>query len=149
MNWDKIYHTAKLEFEDGNLYMTRYCLFDTFMIHVTRKVGFAFHNHPWSFCSLLLWGSYYEEVKKTIDGPVIAHQRKWGSVIYRKQTDWHRITTTHPISITFCIKGPFVEQAVCEDPDGEIISWMSFVNKYVHIPKRLIVRAFKDYKWRY
>lgn len=51
------------------------------------------HDHPWNYCSLILWGGYWEE---TVDSDVRTNwfEKKWygpGSLLLRKGDKLHRL----------------------------------------------------------
>ena len=53
----------------------------------------AFHDHPWPYVSVVLFGGYWEITPKFDKaGNVVGSQRKWygpGSIIFRKARSWH------------------------------------------------------------
>lgn len=77
----------------------------------------ALHDHPWGFCSLILWGSYVEVLPADHDaarlcdkppvlvqGPLIQRRRGWLSIAFRRAIDAHRIIIDRPVW-TFVITG--------------------------------------------
>lgn len=53
----------------------------------------AYHDHPWPYLSVVLFGGYWELTPKFDEnGDVVGQHRKWygpGSVIFRKAHTWH------------------------------------------------------------
>lgn len=75
------------------------------------------HDHPWSFLSFMLWGSYDEKLAWRVDGktvPSIAgtpimdeSRREWLSVAFRRAEDVHKISKLHRTPTwTLLLTGP-------------------------------------------
>lgn len=64
----------------------------------------ALHDHPWSFCTILLKGSYLEFMPhKDGSGGLSVFRRKQGSILFRKTTDRHRLEliANQPVTTLF------------------------------------------------
>lgn len=97
---------------DGSLYMARFWLWRTrwfsARIHhiATPDLDRHFHDHPWTFISLVLRGGYIEARPATIEpcfmygAPEIERYviraRRAGSIALRRTTDRHRVTWVSP-----------------------------------------------------
>lgn len=74
----------------------------------------AFHDHPWSFVSLILKGGYTEETPRSLPGRpgllrgpgACIFRRRPGSLHRLAAEDLHRITELHGSCWTLVINGP-------------------------------------------
>lgn len=56
--------------------------------------GRALHDHPWINCSILLYGSYFEQLNSGNDDPMVPLTGKWRRapcIVFRKATCLHRL----------------------------------------------------------
>lgn len=86
------------------LYMRRWTLrlpWFTVRLHhiVLDDVDRALHDHPWSFVSLVLRGTYDEE------RPAGRTRRRPGTIAYRRATDLHRVTLATDAVWTLVVTG--------------------------------------------
>lgn len=52
------------------------------------------HDHPWNFVTIILKGSYFEEIPErqcVPHGPKLVKERKAGSIIFRTKYDAHKV----------------------------------------------------------
>lgn len=64
-----------------------------------------YHNHPFSYCSVIISGGYVEEVLSDI-GSVVTKTHSVGSIILRHKSVYHKITSVMPFTKTlFCAVG--------------------------------------------
>lgn len=82
--------------EDGTVYLTRYTLFGckyfTIKVHHIMKSDYdCLHDHPWTFISLLLKGSYIEHTEKG------SKKYKAGNLLYRPAPYKHRLEIDKPV----------------------------------------------------
>lgn len=64
-----------------------------------------YHDHPWNFWSIVLWGGYLEEIRgvgKTLRGI--------GSIRYRTAETAHKTTTYDRVSWSLCFTGPKIRE---------------------------------------
>lgn len=113
---------SHLYHDDGSLYMARFWLLRTRWLSVrlhhiaTADLDRHFHDHPWSFVSLVLRGGYREARPAAIDPcfidgeteveRAIVRVRNAGSVALRRATDRHRVTGVMPETWTLVVMGP-------------------------------------------
>lgn len=75
----------------GKDYLSRWIIIPKnrfFNIYLHRFSGSdlrCYHDHPWYFLSVVLWGSYKEYTPKGF------FHRNWGSMVFRKPTHFHYI----------------------------------------------------------
>jgi hypothetical protein len=95
-------HRLILDRQSGEEYMDRYYLFlkdrHSFPFNVTlHKIKKSddpiFHDHPWSYTTIILSGGYHEHTPVFgDDGRLISQLVQWrgpGSIIHRKATEFH------------------------------------------------------------
>jgi hypothetical protein len=83
-------------------YMHRYYLFlkdrvsfpFNLLLHkIVRSDDPVYHDHPWPYTTIVLWGGYWEHTPEINgEGIIIAHHKTWrgpGSVISRKAHEYH------------------------------------------------------------
>jgi hypothetical protein len=62
--------------------------------HILRSDERDFHNHPWSYLTLILRGGYFEVTPERRDGAVVGERRRWygpGSLLWRRAGWYHRL----------------------------------------------------------
>lgn len=112
--WPKL--TKEISSKTGELHFKRWAILETKWFNIYLHKIYKSdedkhpHNHPWNFWSLILWGSYKEELW-TYDGFDYIHtltrtveQRKWLSLAKRETYQYHKITLTKPV-LTLVITG--------------------------------------------
>jgi hypothetical protein len=83
--------------DDGSPYLTRYTLirrpkFAVRLHHFHRPDSDACpHDHPWWFCSLVLWGGYAENIRQP-DGAVVEQVNRFGRFLWRPKNFAHTVT---------------------------------------------------------
>lgn len=80
----------------------------------------ALHDHPWWNVSFILLGGYIEHT------PRGKHNRKVGSVVFRKATAAHRLEIKTTPAWTLFITGPRIRQWGFHCPKGWV-HWRDFV----------------------
>ena len=98
----------KIEFRGRNLeiVITQYRLFGRICIHIFKSYDDVFHNHPWSYTSLMIWGGYIEHLANTDTGEVVTEPHPVGSVIWRRDKSvFHRLELMKDKAITLCFIG--------------------------------------------
>jgi hypothetical protein len=60
-----------------------------------------YHDHPWNFWSIVLWGGYWEQMR----GDIHAEWRGPGSIRYRTAETAHKTTTYDRVSWSLCFTG--------------------------------------------
>jgi hypothetical protein len=78
-------------------------LIDKVCINVIYKDIDGFHNHPWDFVSIVLWGGYKETIWD--NGKQTINIYKPGSIIKRKHTEFHKLEPLGKKAITLFFKG--------------------------------------------
>lgn len=108
---------------DGSLYMGRFWLvrtrwFSARLHHIaTPDLDRHFHDHPWTFVSVVLRGGYIEVRPATIEPCFInlpgepyeigiPNSRPAGSIALRRATDRHRVVAVQPSTWTLVILSP-------------------------------------------
>ena len=96
--------------KNGDIHFRRYRLLETpwlrFYIHHIRISDFEkhFHDHPWSFKSLLLKGSYWEDCTyDPLHTDVHSRRYKQGQIVSHDGRDTHQITLETPEVWTFVV----------------------------------------------
>lgn len=80
-----------------------------------RGVAEEWHDHPWAFVTLVLWGAYTDE---SIDADGVAIDRLHrGSVRYRPATHRHK-THIHRPTVTVVLRGA-TERTWCAGPTDD------------------------------
>lgn len=161
---------AHLVNEDGTPYMDRYWLlriggdpdgypwFGARIHHIRSSDSQHFHDHPWNFFSLILWGGYWEEQPlKHLGSPLFDAELHWdretresyvrtwrgrGSWVFRRATTWHRLRLTDmprnppaPIEGTWTL---FITGRQVQDTWGHLVDG-------VKVPQRVYrKRIFRD-----
>jgi hypothetical protein len=96
----------------------------------------ALHDHPWSFLSVMLWGSYLECRSYTDDrfeAQTFWDRRRAGSIAFRRATDQHRVELAkdddgNPIPCwTLVVTGPRIREWGFWCPRG-FVPWREFVD---------------------
>ena len=64
------------------------------------------HDHPWPFFSFILWGGYHEKLWQDGADNFYEDTFKPGRIIYRKTTDFHKLTLRKGPAWTFVLAGP-------------------------------------------
>lgn len=85
------------------------------------------HDHPVSFLSLILRGSYAELRAK--NGDVEHRVRKWFNVIRANRVDRHRIIFCRKNTLTLCFMGPKVQEWGFYTPGG----WIGWKEYYARL----------------
>jgi hypothetical protein len=105
----------------GETYLTRLHLFRvpwcSCMLHWIRHPDPQpdLHDHPVSFLSVLLSGSYVEEVPDGDSGRRAVRVRWWN---FKRATDRHRIMSVAGHVLTLVFAGPAVREWGFHTPDG-------------------------------
>ena len=105
---------------DGELYLTRYYVFlkertkfpfNIFLHKFHKSDDPVFHDHPWSYATLILKGGYYEWTP-TFDanGTKVGETRHWrgpGHFRFASSTSYHRIELKEGVTAwTLFMPGP-------------------------------------------
>lgn len=138
----KVYRKGHLYHDDGSLYMKRFCLFETkwlsARVHhiVTKDSDRHMHDHPWSFLSYVLRGSYEEvrpiDVEPCFDGNGSEYRRysvrQAGSWAFRRATDRHAIIWISQSyeTWTLFIYGPIRQWWGFFTPSGKVY-WKDYI----------------------
>ena len=91
--------------QDKEPYLERYYLFlkdrgsfpfNIFLHKFLKSDPDDLHDHPWPYCTIILWGGYWEHIpsKVNLDGTIAATEGKWygaGSIRFASSTQRHRI----------------------------------------------------------
>jgi hypothetical protein len=123
----KILQRKRFHFaESGELYLTRYvlleCRWGAVLVHRFHASDVPpYHDHPWDFASIVLWGGYIEHMR---NGPSIP--RRMGSVALRRAEDAHLVELTKNPTWTLILKRAKRRTWGFFRPDG----WVPF---YKHI----------------
>jgi hypothetical protein len=64
-----------------------------------------FHDHPWNFWSIVLWGGYSERIRGAG-----TEWRGAGSIRYRRAECAHKTTTYDRVSWSLCFTGPKIRE---------------------------------------
>ncbi len=131
-------YASHLTNPDGSFYMRRWIFrtpWGTLRVHniCSSDSGRDFHDHPFSFTSLILRGGYLEHVPGCRCGNKAPYQL-WegnhapgtppcryygpGSVVRRKATDLHRLDLTNGSAWTFVLGGPYERKWGFKTPNG-------------------------------
>ena len=104
------------------------------------------HNHPWNFCSIILFGGYGE--KRPIieyDGEISGYIRTWygpGSVLFRKAADFHMLELPEgKTTWTLVFTGPWKQVW------GFLVRTPNSYEKSEFVPWRLYEEMHKD-EWK-
>jgi hypothetical protein len=129
--------------EDGKPYLIRWNLFECklFSIKLHRILMSdhdCFHDHPWSFMSIILWGGYVEHRERTAfdemaipgvdDEYPTYHTSKIfhpGNIIYRKATDKHKLEIHQPCT-TLVVTFKKVREWGFWSKKGKFIPWYKY-----------------------
>lgn len=91
-------------------------------------VNDCYHDHPWPFLSLVLWGGYVEEIKAA-DGSLKVKRRWPGMIHYRPATHTHRIVRLPwGKSYTLVLQLPKVREYGYHTREGWV-HWIEYVKK--------------------
>ena len=119
---------------DGSAYMLRYWLLPYNRWIPAARIHFiqasdsdrAFHDHPWSYLTIILKGGYYE-VKPMFDksGLYLGDSRVYygaGSVLLRGAKSWHRLElANNEGAVTLFITGKYIQKwGFMENPKNKI-----------------------------
>ena len=132
-NWRLFAKEELARRDDGTKYLTRYALIDTpwFGIWIHRMHGpdpdTMPHDHPFSFLTIGLWGSYTEESYKDNDHVTMGFL--WAdtdtisplSIRLRRNPYLHKIVEVAKGTTTFVIRGPRKRRWGFVNDDGEWI----------------------------
>ena len=135
----KTYRKGHIYHADGSLYMGRYSLFETrwlsARVHhlVSADYDRHMHDHPWSFVSLLLRGSYIERRPVNVDPfwnedgtePSWFSVRNAGSLAFRRATDRHLISNVMPDTWSLFVYGPVRQWWGFFTPRGKVF-WRDY-----------------------
>ena len=143
--------------QTGEDYMHRYYLFlkdrTKFPFNVTlhkivKSDDPIFHDHPWSYMTIILKGGYWEHTPVfNNDGKKIAEFQKWrgpGSVIIRKAKDYHWLEldeSVGPVTTLFFMGSQQREWGFLVDSTkrkSHWIQWEHYLNNYKDYHKRYI-----------
>ena len=143
--------------QTGEDYMHRYYLFlkdrTKFPFNVTlhkivKSDDPIFHDHPWSYMTIILKGGYWEHTPVfNNDGKKIAEFQKWrgpGSVIIRKAKDYHWLElddSVGPAITLFFMGSQQREWGFLVDNTkrkSHWIQWEHYLNNYKDYHKRYI-----------
>ena len=143
--------------QTGEDYMHRYYLFlkdrTKFPFNVTlhkivKSDDPIFHDHPWSYMTVILKGGYWEHTPVfNNDGKKIAEFQKWrgpGSVIIRKAKDYHWLEldeSVGPVTTLFFMGSQQREWGFLVDSTkrkSHWIQWEHYLNNYKDYHKRYI-----------
>jgi hypothetical protein len=143
--------------QTGEDYMHRYYLFlkdrTKFPFNVTlhkivKSDDPIFHDHPWSYMTIILKGGYWEHTPVfNNDGKKIAEFQKWrgpGSVIIRKAKDYHWLELDEgvgPATTLFFMGSQQREWGFLVDNTkrkSRWIQWEHYLNNYKDYHKRYI-----------
>lgn len=106
----------RIKDDQGPIYLIRYSLFTTpwFAVKIHKILmsdDACFHDHPWSFISIILWGGYTEcqpfrAFSNGMPDDSLVHRQYYsaGSILWRKAPSPHRLEISNPATtlvITF------------------------------------------------
>lgn len=134
--WERFRYVIEI---NGDQYLVRYRLFKRpamfgwperryYLHHILRSdADREYHDHPWDFSSLVLWGSYREH-RRTWDGEEgWIEMRPWLSFAKRKAGDLHRVELDRPCW-TFVVTGPKEHNWGFVGSNNEWIHWEEYEN---------------------
>lgn len=87
---------------DNKPYLVRYSLFScpwfSFKLHhILSSDDECLHDHPWSFISILLHGTYIEASDNETPGVTTYQRYKAGNLLYRAASWRHRLIIVKPV----------------------------------------------------
>lgn len=86
--------TGVLHFRRWRIFSCK--LFNIFIHEISKAdLDLHLHNHPWNFASIILWGSYIEELKCNNKTALRTH--KPFSFAYRTKNQFHKIKEILPL----------------------------------------------------
>lgn len=86
-------------------YLMRFTLVQVGRLHIrlhniiSKDTTPFLHNHPFSYISIILKGSYDEQL--LVDNKIVVKTHKPGSIIFRTNKDYHRINNTNGCKTLF------------------------------------------------
>lgn len=123
----KLFSTFVIDGQDGSPYLVRHTILSTpcvsVMLHVFLRsdADTCFHDHPWSFASIVIDGEYEEHT------PTGIIHRKRGSIAWRHAEHRHRVCVSEPCT-TIIIRGPRKREWGFWTRSGWI-RWDTFLNR--------------------
>ena len=105
-----------------------------------------FHDHPWNYVSIILWGGYKESQWK--DGKVTSKTYGPGSILIRKHNQFHKLEPTGKKTITLFWKGKKKRDFINWVKDNTIYHEAKFWLKqgYTKAKMKTIFNQMKDYR---
>lgn len=83
------------------------------------------HDHPVTFLSIILRGSYTEKRGHGFRGLTPIRHHRWFNFIRASDTDPHSIINVAPNTVTLCFMGPKVREWGYHTPDGWVM-WKQY-----------------------
>lgn len=134
-----IYHKEESKSSHKTDYLIQHVFFKRFVISIfqeqevdkyTDVYGNAFHNHPFSFLSLILYGGYREDILD-VSKNITTYTHKPGSILFRHHTMFHRVYTLKKYAVTFhirtYIKQDFSNLYILES--GEVLNYYQYYRR--------------------
>jgi len=136
---------------NGGVCCVRYSLLgliDKVCINVIYADLEDFHDHPWDYVSIILWGGYKESQWK--DGKVTSKIYGPGSILKRKHSQFHKIEPIGKKAITLFWKGPKQRNYINWVKDNIIYRESKFwlLQGYTKSKMRKIYTSMKNYTKR-
>lgn len=133
---------------NGHVCCVRYSflgLIDKICVNVIYSDIEEFHDHPWDYTSIILWGGYKESQWK--NGIVTTKTYRAGSIIKRKHTDFHRIEPLGKKAVTLFWKGSKKRNFINWVKDNIIYHEARFwlMQGYTKTKMKNIFNQMKDY----
>lgn len=94
------------------------------------------HDHPVSFLSLILRGSY-AELRASGDGDIGHKVHRWFNFVHARRTDRHRIIFCRKNTLTLCLMGPKTREWGFHMPEG----WVGWKDYYARLKDGEDMRA--------
>lgn len=85
------------------------------------------HSHPFNFISVLLWGSYVEQVYT--GNELIEIKRRAPSIMFRNGFIFHKIILKKSSPITICLTWPAGKNWHYLTNNGEVIKWRKYLRQ--------------------
>lgn len=110
------------------------CPLGSICLHILRRPDREpyLHDHPVTFFSVILWGSY-TEFRQEYSDPygenfTRIHKRRWFNFIRGQDSTRHRIVSVEPRTVTLCFMGPNRRRWGFHTPEGWI-PWTEYEMK--------------------
>jgi hypothetical protein len=127
----KLFLVKEIVSQKGVLHFQRFRLLSLpwFSIYVHRILASDedahFHDHPWDFVSLILWGAYSEVwVKSPHWSLPRTRLAKPGTLIWHHHSDAHKLTLKSKVVWTLVLTGPHKYDWGYQTENGWVDHWM-------------------------